>query len=184
MAEEDGISRCVGCGSVLKRLDGPTHKYMASSPACFALFNKLLACEYSDISLRRTHRLTVDAFAVQHPGQGQQRKEIQSVGLHLARLHLQLEHLRPPEQANDIMLGLGKHKETLIYLEPPKEFAMTVADVADFAGTPLHARKVTEWAQSAWDAWSAHHDYIRRWADRWMSDFGRSPSTRTSCPNV
>ncbi|WP_411891844.1 DUF5946 family protein [Yoonia sp. SDW83-1] len=170
MADVDHNDRCVGCGSALKRIDGPTHKYMMSSPACFALFNRLLACEYSDSSLQMTHRLTVDTFAVQHPGRGQQRREIQSVGLHLARIYLQLNRLRSPEQANDIMLGLGKHKATLVYLEPPTVFSMTVAEVADFAGTPLHARRVTEWAAAAWKDWSAHHDYITRWTDKWMSD--------------
>lgn len=136
---------------------------MTSSPACFALFNRVLACEYSDPALQPTHRLTVDTYALQHPGDAAERRQIQSVGLHLARLGLQLTRPMPPRQTNDVMLGLGQHKHTLVYLDPPPAFTMTVADVAKFAGTDQHAAKVTDWARTTWNDWSAHHDYIARW---------------------
>ncbi|MDZ7628938.1 MAG: DUF5946 family protein [Parvularculaceae bacterium] len=44
------------------------------------------------------HRLSVDAYAVQHPG-GASRQAIQSVGLHLARLYIQLEHPHTPKES-------------------------------------------------------------------------------------
>lgn len=154
---------CSGCGALLDASEGPVHKYMQSSPACFALFNQLLAYEYSDAALLATHRLTVDTYAVQHPGRAKTRQQIQSVGLHLARLSIQLTHNSPPKETNAVMLSLGKHKQTLLYLEPPEHFQMTVADVVAFAGQPQHADKVREWAKSAWDDWSEHHNYIQRW---------------------
>ncbi len=82
---------CQGCTAPLTAIDGPVHDYMEGSAACFELFNKILAHEYSDPNLLSTHRLTVDTYAVQHPGSGDNRKQIQSVGLHLARLGLQLD---------------------------------------------------------------------------------------------
>ncbi len=166
---EQKLSKCVGCGSMLEPITGPTHRYMLSSPACFALYSEVLAHEYSDPALMQIHRLTVDAFAVQHPGDGSTRQAIQSVGLHLARLGMQLEQLRRPEEANDIMLVLGKHKSELVSLKPPKRYTMTVSDVAKFAGKPEHARLVKEWAQSAWDDWSDHHAYIIQWAESHMT---------------
>jgi len=155
--------RCPGCGAELEPIDGPVHAYMASSPACYAAFNKLLAAEYSDPNLLDVHRLTVDTYAVQHPGSPDDRRCIQSVGLHLARLCVQLERTLLPKETNDAMLGLSKHKASLVHLEPPLGFQVTAADVAPFAGGPEHADKVRDWGARTWDDWSVHHDYVRAW---------------------
>lgn len=136
---------------------------MEGSAACFELFNQLLAYEYSDPTLQQTHRLTVDTYAVQHPGTEKTRQQIQSVGLHLARLGLQLDAPRSPVETNQVMLGLGEFKHTLGYLPPPEQFNMTVADVAPFAGSKRHSEMVKEWASATWNDWSDHHSYIRNW---------------------
>ena len=161
-------THCPGCGALLEETDGPVHRYMVGSPSCFMLFNQILACEYSDPALLPSHRLTVDAYAVQHPGRDKTRQQIQSVGLHLARLGLQLAHPYSPKETNDVMLGLGKHKTTLEYMEPPTKFEITVADVAKFAGSTSHSDKVKAWALSTWESWSDHHDYILNWATKWQ----------------
>lgn len=155
--------RCIGCGAVLDRIDGPVHAYMLSSPACFAAFNEVLTAEYSLKELRAVHRLTVDTWAVQHSGSAEDRRAIQSVGLHLARLLLQLESPRSPEETNAVMLDFSRHKATLKRLPPPAAFSVTVADVVPFAGSPGHSEKVREWAEATWRDWSAHHEYIRQW---------------------
>jgi len=157
------INRCIGCGAKLAPINGPVHAYMHSSPACFAAFNELLAAEYSSKELRAVHRLTVDTWAVQHPGSAGDRRAVQSVGLHLARLLLQLESPRSPEETNAVMLDFSRHKKTLKHLPSPAAFTMTVADVVPFAGSPEHTKKVREWAEATWCDWSAHHDYIREW---------------------
>ncbi len=161
-------TECPGCGAVLPKIDGPVHRYMDGSPACFELFNKIPAFEYSDPCLLPTHRLTVDTYAVQHPGSKGSRQQIQSVGLHLSRLGLQLDRPTSPKETNDVMLGLSKHKHTLELLEPPKRFSMTVTDVAEHAGTPLHSEKVRAWALSTWNDWAAHHEYIQDWTAKWL----------------
>lgn len=136
---------------------------MISSPACWRRYGELLAAEYSDNTLTPTHRLSVDTYAVQHPGDGS-RRAIQSVGLHLARLALQLESpTMLPQETNDVMLRLGPRKSTLRLLTRPEKFTMTVADVAPFIGTARHAEAVRSWAESAWRDWRQHHDYIRSW---------------------
>jgi hypothetical protein len=136
---------------------------MASSPACWAAFGRILAAEYSDPRLTPVHRLSVDAFAVQHPG-GTSRQAIQSVGLHLARLHYQLEHDPGPEQANAFMLRVAARKHHLPRLTPPPAFEVTTAHVAPLAGTEDHAAMVRRWAQSAWQSWAHAHAFIRSWA--------------------
>lgn len=156
-------NKCPGCRALFSTQDGPTHRHMISSPACWHQFGELLAAEYSSAALMHTHRLSVDAYAVQHPGD-QSRQAIQSVGLHLARLMTQLDTPTPPEETNNVMLGFAQRKSTLTFLERPENFTMTIAGVASFIGTEQHAEAVRSWAQSAWDDWHQHHDYIRTWA--------------------
>jgi len=160
------MERCPGCGAMLAAADGPVHAYMTSSPGCFARFNALLAAEYQSAALRGVNRLTVDAWAVQHPGSAGDGRAVRSVGLHLARLMLQLENPRPPRETNAVMLDFARHKATLRPLVPPSAFAITAADVAPFAGTSLHEAKVRGWAAAAWRDWSAAHAYIRDWVAR------------------
>lgn len=153
---------CPSCGGRFPAIDGPIHAYMTSSPGCWARFGAVLAREYASPELMSTHRLSVDAYAVQHPG-GRERRAVFSTGLHLARLMLQLEADRPPRETNDVMLALGRHKATLIFLEPPTAFAFTVADVPLDATPQEHAAAVRRWAAVSWNAWARHHAYIREW---------------------
>jgi Family of unknown function (DUF5946) len=158
-------TKCPGCGAMLPAVEGPIHAYMTSSPACWAAYGALLAHEYSNPDLMQVHRLSVDTYAVQHPGDPKDRRAVQSVGLHLARLMRQLETLRPPKETNDVMVGFAARKETLIFLEPPAAFTVAMKDVAPFAGGPQHVEKVRDWARSTWADWSAHHAWIKRWAE-------------------
>lgn len=145
------------------RCDGPTHPYMESSPACWAAYGQVLSREYSDMTLLPTHRLSVDAYAVQHPGQPS-RQSIQSVGVHLIRLCWILERDLPPERANQAMLAAGKIKHTFSWLEPPASLGtVTVRDVVQTDGAAAHTAAVRRWAQSAWDAWAPHHAVVREW---------------------
>jgi hypothetical protein len=136
---------------------------MLSSTGCWARFGEVLAREYSHAELLPTHRLSVDVYAVQHPG-SLERRAIQSVGLHLARLMLQLERPVTPRETNDVMLGLSKSKAGIPFLEPPERFDVTVADIPLDGSSDDHVRAVRAWAQAAWAAWHAHHSFIRWWA--------------------
>jgi hypothetical protein len=157
------LEKCVGCGALFEPEDGPVHSYMESSPACWAAFGRILAAEYSHPELMAVHRLSVDAFAVQHPG-GTSRRAIQSVGLHLARLYAQLERNLSPAEANDFMLRAAARKAELPPLPPPPGFAVTTADISPVAGTAEHAQAVRHWAQSAWLSYAHAHQLIEDWA--------------------
>lgn len=154
---------CPGCGALFEPSEGPIHAYMLSSPPCFAAFNTVLAAEYGSPALRDTHRLSVDTWAVQHPGSSSDRKAVQSVGLHLARLLLQLERPQSPAETNAVMLDFSRYKATLPALPPPPSFRITAADIAPFAGSTMHAEKVRAWAKATWQDWSHQHDFIRSW---------------------
>jgi hypothetical protein len=158
-------SYCPGCGIGLPSFDGPVHRYMYSSPACWHMFGHVLARGYGNADYTDVHRLSVDAYAVQHPGDDS-RQAIQSVGVHLVRLCLFLERGLSPRDANDAMLKAARQKASYQWLERPAvPGSVTVKDVMAAEGVEPHRAAVHAWARSAWSAWSAHHDLVRRWAD-------------------
>lgn len=158
-----GIATCPGCGSRLPAIEGPVHAYMTASPACWAAFGLVLAREYETPALIPIHRLTVDAWAVQHPGDGS-RRAIQSVGLHLARLMEAIEGEPDGKAASDAMLGFADRKDTLPVLPPRTAYRVTVADVVDATAADAHRDAVLRWARATWDDWRDQHGVIRAWA--------------------
>lgn len=136
---------------------------MLSSPACWEAFNVLLEREYSNPELMGIHRLTVDSWAVQHPGDGS-RRAIQSVGLHLARLWVQLEGGLSGEASNAAMLAFAERKAELPELPPRAHYRITVADVIAELSRDNHEELVRRWAWSTWEDWADQHDFIEAWA--------------------
>ncbi|MCF6326210.1 MAG: DUF5946 family protein [Devosiaceae bacterium] len=154
---------CFACGGTFADTEGPVHAYMASSPGCWAAFGQVLAREYSDTTYFDVHRLSVDAYAVQHPGIPS-KQTIGSVGVHLVRLCLFHEYSLSPERANDVMIKVSKNKGNFVWLEPPSALGeITVADVAMASSVEQHKTLVRAWAKGAWEAWSPHHSQVRQW---------------------
>src|SRR6478735_2271506 len=82
---------CIGCRAQVDDRDGPTHAYVGASPGCWAIFGEVRAREYSLPGYAAVgHRLTTDAYMVQHPGV-EGRQSTQSVWVHLVGLYLVLE---------------------------------------------------------------------------------------------
>ncbi len=107
--------QCFSCRGCFDDVEGPVHKYMSSSAGCWAAFGEVLAREYSDAAYFEVHRLSVDAYAVQHPGQVS-KQTIGSIGVHLMRLCLFHEHDLTPQDANTAMLRASKNKSEFIWL--------------------------------------------------------------------
>ena len=159
----DGVP-CLGCKGRFPDVEGPTHAYMQSTPGCWAAYGRVLAREYQDRRFFAVHRLTVDAYAVQHPGVPS-RQSIQSVGVHLVRLCLFLERGLSPEDANDAMLAAAARKAEYFWLEPPASLgAITVADLEAAADPEAHVAAVRAWAAQMWAVWTPHHATVRGWA--------------------
>ncbi len=163
---EADLRSCYGCGALVPDVDGPTHRYIGASPGCWRLYGELLGREYGDYArFAPVHRLTVDAYAAQHPGVPSP-QSIGSVGVHLIRLHLQLERGLPHDRANDAMLDISSRlKERFVWLDPPDHLGdVTVLDVLDARAPDEHIERVRGWAASVWEAWGPHHETVRRWA--------------------
>jgi hypothetical protein len=157
---------CPGCGLGLPATPGlPTHPYIGSSGGCWARYGELLAREYESPAYFGVHQLTVDAYAVQHPGEPE-RRSIQSVALHLITLGMVVE------RGVDPRLGPAIHRriagtETFRWLEPPERRGrMTVLDVLAADSPDAHERLVRAWAVDVWEAWATHHPAVRAWIDR------------------
>ena len=155
---------CPGCGGRFADApDSASHRYMESSPGCWAAYGEVLAREYSQPEFFRIHKFTVDAYAVQHPGQPSP-QSIQSVALHLIRLCLMLEEGAGAERATAVMQKAAANKAAFHWLDPPSSRGeVTVANVHGAASPEEHASLVRAWAESAWNEWSSHHETVRGW---------------------
>ena len=163
-----GARHCVGCGALVPDSDGQTHRYIGASPGCWGIYGKVLEREYADYPrFAPVHRLTVDAYAAQHPGTPSP-QAVGSVGVHLIRLHLQLERDLPHDHANAAMLHISSRlKKDFVWLVPPPRLGdLTVLHVHGARDTDDHVKRVREWARSVWEAWSPHHETVRLWAGR------------------
>lgn len=149
--------KCFACGGSFVAVEGPTHEYMLSSPGCWNAYGGVLAREYENPMLfGAVHRLTVDAYALQHPGDASDRRARQSVWVHYAALYLSLHkqeaHSRIPSVMQKLVAG------TFPALPPPPaRFDVTLEDVLA-QGEINHVSAVKAWADCAFEAWAELED--------------------------
>ena len=166
---------CVGCGAQLPVIpDGPVHRYMDSSAACWAIFNALND-PTRPLEIAPFNILTVDAYAVQHPGVPNSQQAINSVAVHLMTLHGILERDFKLDQAMWLRQRPGRFgsvdRHSRFHWLTPPSFAncLTVADVA--AGKTPHERSriVEAWVREVWQTWSEMHgDQVAIWFEKFV----------------
>jgi hypothetical protein len=155
--------RCFSCGAVVPDMNGPTHPYMESSPGCWHVYGEFLARQLTDPAARDVQRLTVDTYAVQHPGRPSP-ADIQSVCGHLMSLCVVLEKHAPYRYADRVLKAAVQETIRFRWLTPPRSLGeITVVDVRPAASADGHRTRVHAWAQSAWSPWAEHHDTVRTW---------------------
>ena len=127
----------------------------------------MLAKEYGDYRYWPAHRMTVDAYAAQHPGTPSP-QSIKSVAVHLISLHLTLERGLPGDRVvKEMQRAAGRNHESFFWLEPPDFLGeITVLDVQPAGSPDEHKELVEQWARSVWEAWGTQHETIREWAER------------------
>ena len=164
--------RCVGCAGLVPDEPGPVHPYMRASPGCWQLYGQLSARVMTTGGAPDAAWHHVDAYAVQHPDNAQtDRRQRQSVAVHLVSLCLLHEHSAPPHRAPAQRRRISERVLPRVglpdwpYLPPPPDLgAVTAADVHAADGAQQFAELLALWTQSAWSAWAAHHDTVRGWA--------------------
>jgi len=158
------VDPCAGCGARFPPVaTDETHAYIGASPACWAAFGELLAREFGDPSYGWIHRHTVDVYTLQHPGTDDRRQR-QSVALHLIGLCQWLEHGMDQRRLNATTQRLASANRDWPWLTPPATYELTVQDALAATTAAEHGTIVRRWAEAVWEAWSDHHELVRRWA--------------------
>jgi Family of unknown function (DUF5946) len=166
----DQLVKCYGCGALVKHIPGKPHKYIGAVAGCWEIYGEILAKEYGDYGYPQlTHRLTVDTYAVQHPGESN-RQAIQSVNGHLFGLYLVLEKHISGQHATEALATVLNHADRFVWLEPPQPNGrLTVIDVVKATNFEDHQRLVEQWASDVWAAWARHHDTIRKLGAQYLN---------------
>jgi hypothetical protein len=158
---------CPGCGAQVADLPETRRHaaYVGSAPGCWQLYTELLAREYGDIRYAAAHQLTVDTYMVQHPGLPK-RRSVQSVAVHLVGLCLMLERARTAMELPGLRKRFVERHPQFPWLKPPGSVGeLTVVDILGATSPEAHRALVDRWARSTWQAWSAHQQQVRAWAD-------------------
>lgn len=166
-----GLIRCYGCGAWVKDMKGVPHKYIGAPMGCWEIYGEILAKEYGEYGYPQpTHRLTVDTYAVQHPGKPS-RQAIQSVNVHLVRLYLVLKKGLSMKQATTAMGRVLRHSDKFAWLEPPLPNGhITVVDVIKAQNIEEHTKQVEAWAKDVWKAWAIHHEKISKLVKQYLGE--------------
>jgi hypothetical protein len=153
-------STCPGCGLRIPISERAAYDgYYNTSPDCWSVYTEVLGAEYSDAVLfGQVHQLTVDTYAVQHPGGPHPDK---SIAIHLAGLHLVLDRDFPPPNVPRLLQRLAGSVQAWPHFPPPADLgSLTVLDVALADSAQGHLDTVRRWAGSVWGAWSQYHAQV------------------------
>lgn len=132
--------------------------------ACEAIFQEVIARDFSELERFPLHRLTVDAYSLQHPDRYM--RSAKSAAAHLVGACWAIEGTDDPQAAQAISRFLnGNPPLQRPQPDPPprQRGALTIVDVRDAPDAREHRRVVLAWAADAWAAWSAHHVQARAW---------------------
>jgi hypothetical protein len=154
-------SKCPACGSLCDDVEGPNHKYFGESPGCWNAYGQVLTREFENRDYWPVHRLTVDAYAAQHPF-CRDRRNVQSVNIHLLALYAIFEKNVAFDDVPKLLDFAARNlKDEFEFLEPPLSLGeINVANVLLAPTAEEHCRMVWLWARSVWQAWSPRHREI------------------------
>ncbi len=156
-------SDCPSCGAAgVGGLDG-----------CRAVFDRLGEREFSDPDYFRTHRLTVDAYSLQHPEQFM--KSSKSAAAHLTGMCWSLERGRSLHLPAPLKRWVDGPRSYVRVAAPPARGrgSITVASMVDASDAADYERLAMEWARSAWAAWAAHWGQARAWVQEALDESRR-----------
>jgi hypothetical protein len=152
---------------------------VAGEEGCNALFQEVIGREFSRPELFQVHRVTVDAYALQHPERYM--KSPKSAVAHLAGMAWTQEGDGDP----GVSLSLSRFLDgtpDLVRPEPDPapghRGSITIADIARASDSSEHLRVVGAWARDAWASWENHHAQAREWVSQAKRGDGPGPTHR------
>jgi len=180
------LTPCEGCGALFAPYDGPTHRYVGASAACWALFHwHVLLGEADATDILQTSRvpeppveipargdaaldsLFGDAYGVQHHG-GESAQAVQSVAVHLLDLHAIITG-----KTTQPGWGIGRaiRKRGVFHkLSPPAlGSALTIRHLFPGGGV-LSPVTRAQYVLSVYGAWMAlHRSTVEEWYERYVA---------------
>jgi len=163
MVEEQ--TNCYGCGAYVENIAGQPHKYIGAAQGCWNLYSDVLAKEYGEYGYPElTHRLTVDTYAIQHPGEPG-RQSVQSVNIHLISLYAVLNSNFDGKKATKLIGDILAKQPVFEWLDPPvPNGTKTIKDVLLAKNKDEHEKLVRIWAEDVFTCWCSKH--------KWLSSLG------------
>lgn len=156
-------TKCPGCGAAVPDVERPVHKYVPSAAGCWKAFGEVQADEAHRFRYPPAHRMVVDAYMAQHPGDGSDRRDRQSVFVHLVGLCAVLEHGLANPYVTKLLGQVLRHRRgdfpILARTEGPG--ALTVLHMTRAADLKDYERCAREWSMAVWESWCAHHALIQ-----------------------
>jgi len=138
---------------------------------CRALFDALASKEFSDPNYFRMHRLSVDAYCLQHPEQYMVSSK--SAAAHLAAMCWSMERGLSLHMPKPLKLWVDGPREYIRVLPPPfrERGNITISDAFKATSPEDYEVIVWDWAKSAWNAWSNYWDLARSWVQEAISEY-------------
>jgi hypothetical protein len=153
---------CPQCGALVPDIPGPVHRYVPSSPGCWMTFGEVQAEEMQRFGHPPAHSLVVDAYMAQHPGDGRDRRERQSVFVHLVGLCAVLEDGMPAERATQTLRSIVGRREGFPVLERSSGPGdLTVLHMVGARDLPDYEARARQWGKAVWETWADTHGIIR-----------------------
>ena len=141
---------CEDCGAEVAR----------GKAGCLQIFEEILAREFSDYRYGKIHRLTVDAYSLQHPEAYM--RSGKSFAAHLTGMCAALEYEDTPALNRAVQKWLSGNPKIDKPAHPPDQRGnLTITYIHSAADADEHTQRVREWARDVWSAWSEHHDLAR-----------------------
>jgi hypothetical protein len=146
-------SMCPACGAVVP----------GGRAGCQKLFDDVITREFGNYQYAREHRLTVDAYSLQHPDKYM--RSAKSYAAHLTGMYAALENDATATINRAVQRWLNGPKDLGRPDHPPptRRGTLTITHVHEADDPDEHVRRVREWAESIWDAWRGYHNLAKQW---------------------
>lgn len=156
------LQSCPQCGAAVPDIVGPVHRYVPSAPGCWRLFGEIQADEALRFGYPPAHRLVVDAYMAQHPGDGHDRRDRQSVFVHLTGLCAVVEQNMGTAETTDLLRRvLRAHDDFPALARDRGPGELTVAQLVGARDLDDYRARALAWGGSVWTAYAKHHELIR-----------------------
>jgi len=152
---------CPQCGAPVPDIDGPVHKYVPAAPGCWKTFGEVQADELQRFGYSPAHRLVVDAYMAQHPGDGSDRRDRQSVFAHLCGLYARLELDLPAAATTDVLGRVVASRDDFPVLRRDDgPGRLTILDMIGSRDVDIYDQRARAWGEAVWRSWTSHHGKI------------------------